>query len=60
VKALPGHEVYPINAEQLAEWRKSAESLHKQWADAVRKTGNDPDIVRQELRNSLAQYKAGY
>jgi TRAP-type C4-dicarboxylate transport system substrate-binding protein len=60
VKAMPGHEVYPITAEQLGEWRKSAEPLHKQWADAVRKTGANPDVVMQELKNSLAQYKAGY
>ena len=60
VKALPGHEVYPITAEQLAEWKKSAEPLHKQWAEAVRKTGNNPDTVMQELNQSLGQYKAGY
>ncbi len=60
VKALPGHEVYPITAAQLAEWKKSAEPLQKQWADAVRKTGNNPDTVMQELNQSLGQYKAGY
>ena len=60
VKAMPGHEVYPITAEQLAEWKKSAEPLEKQWADDVRKAGGNPDTIMKELKQSLAQYKAGY
>ncbi len=44
---------------QLAEWKKSAEPLHKQWADAVRKAGGDPDTIMKELNAALAQYKAG-
>jgi TRAP-type C4-dicarboxylate transport system substrate-binding protein len=60
VKAEPGHEVYPITAEQLDEWKKSAEPLHKQWADAVRKAGGDPDAIMKELKQSLAQYNAAY
>ena len=38
----PGHEVYTISAEQLAEWRKAAEPLVKTWADNVKKAGGDP------------------
>jgi len=26
----------------------------------VRKTGGDPDAIMKELKQSLAQYKAGY
>ena len=60
VKALPGHEVYPITSAQLEEWKKSAEPLHKKWADDVRKAGGDPDAIMKELNATLAQYKAAY
>jgi TRAP-type C4-dicarboxylate transport system substrate-binding protein len=58
LKADSAHEVYPISAEQLAEWRKAAEPLQKAWADNVRKAGGDPDSVFKELKDTLAQYKA--
>src|SRR5207302_187910 len=45
---------------QLDEWKKSAEPLEKQWAENVRKAGGDPDTIMKELKQSLAQYKAGY
>ena len=60
LKADPAHEVYTISAEQLAEWRKSAEPLQAAWAANVRKAGGDPDAVMKELQASLAQYKAAY
>lgn len=60
IKAEPGHEVYPLTPAQLDEWKKSAEPLHKQWADNVRKAGGDPDTIMKELKASLAQYNAGY
>ena len=60
VKAEPGHEVYQITDAQLDEWKKSAEPLEKQWAENVRKAGGDPDTIMKELKQSLAQYKAGY
>jgi TRAP-type C4-dicarboxylate transport system substrate-binding protein len=60
LKAEPGHEVYGIAPDQLAEWRKAAEPLHKTWADAVRKAGGNPDTAMKELAASLAQHKAAY
>jgi len=60
VKAEPGHEVYTITDAQLAEWKKSAEPLEKQWTDNVRKAGGNPDAIMKELKDSLAQYKAAY
>jgi len=60
IKAMPGHEVYKITDEQLADWRKSAEPLHKKWADAVRGAGGDADAIMNELKSSLAQYNASY
>jgi TRAP-type transport system periplasmic protein len=60
LKAEPGHEIYTITPDQLAEWKKSTEPLQKQWADGVRKAGGDPDTIMNELKASLAQYNAGY
>src|SRR5262249_14506265 len=60
VKAEPGHEVYPIPAAQLEEWKKSAEPLEKQWAENVRKTGGDPNTIFKEPKQTLPQYNAGY
>ena len=30
------------------------------WAAAVKKTGNDPDVVLKELKEELAKYNSGY
>jgi TRAP-type C4-dicarboxylate transport system substrate-binding protein len=60
LKAEPGHEVYPVSPEQLAEWRKAAEPLQKSWADAVKKAGVDPDLALKELKDSLVKFKAAY
>jgi TRAP-type C4-dicarboxylate transport system substrate-binding protein len=60
IRAMPGHEVYTINDEQLGEWKKSSGPLQQKWADAVRSTGGDPDTILKELKASLAQYKAAY
>jgi TRAP-type C4-dicarboxylate transport system substrate-binding protein len=60
IKAMPGHEVYSISADQLTEWKKSAEPLHAVWAAAVKKAGGDPDTIMKELQTALAQNKAGY
>jgi TRAP-type C4-dicarboxylate transport system substrate-binding protein len=56
VKAEEGHEVYKLTADQTALWKKAAEPLVKTWADAVRKTGTDPDAAMTDLRASLAKY----
>src|ERR1700689_3301889 len=58
VKAEEGHEVYKLTAEQTALWKKASEPLVKTWAEAVRKTGTDPDTTMAELRPWLAKYNA--
>ncbi len=58
IKAEAGHEVYELTPAQLAEWKKSAEPLHKAWADGVKKAGFDPDAAMKELRADLAKYGA--
>ncbi|MGA3139660.1 MAG: TRAP transporter substrate-binding protein [Xanthobacteraceae bacterium] len=60
VRAEPGHEVYTISPEQLAEWKKSAEPLQQKWASAVHDAGGDPDTIMKELKAALEQYKAAY
>jgi TRAP-type C4-dicarboxylate transport system substrate-binding protein len=60
IKAMPGHEVYPLSPDQLAEWRKAAEPLRSDWAAGVRKAGYDPDAVLDELKSKLAASNAAY
>jgi len=60
LKDEPGHEVYSITADQLAEWRKAAGPLEAKWAANVRKAGGDPEIAMKELRGALAKYQAAY
>jgi TRAP-type C4-dicarboxylate transport system substrate-binding protein len=60
MKEAPGHDVYPLTAEQLAAWRKTVAPLTKSWAESVRKTGADPDAAMAELQASLAKYGAGF
>src|SRR5262245_58115676 len=60
VKALAGHEVYELTPEQLAAWRKSAEPIVADWAESVRKAGADPNALLDDLKKTVAQYKAAY
>ena len=60
LKSDPAHEVYPISAEQLGEWKKAAEPLKAVWAENVRKAGGNPDAVYDELKAALAKYNAAY
>jgi TRAP-type C4-dicarboxylate transport system substrate-binding protein len=60
VKAEPGHDVYGLTPEQLAQWKQAAVPLEKTWADNVRKAGVDPATAMKELKDQLAKYNAGY
>jgi TRAP-type C4-dicarboxylate transport system substrate-binding protein len=60
IKAMAGHEVYPLTAEQLAEWRTAAEPLRVEWAAAVSKAGYDPKAVFEELKLGLSKKEAAY
>ncbi|MEZ5890564.1 MAG: TRAP transporter substrate-binding protein [Xanthobacteraceae bacterium] len=59
LKAEPGHDVYTISADQLAQWRKAAAPLQEKWADNVRKVGVDPAVAMTELKDALAKFNAG-
>lgn len=60
IKHEPGHEVYPITADQLAQWRKAAQPLTAKWAEGAKQAGVDPDKTLGELKGELAKYKAAY
>jgi TRAP-type C4-dicarboxylate transport system substrate-binding protein len=60
IKAMPGQEVYALSPDQLAAWRKSAEPVVANWEAAVRKAGQDPRAIFEDLRKTLADYKSGY
>jgi TRAP-type C4-dicarboxylate transport system substrate-binding protein len=60
MKDAPGHEVYSLNADQLAAWRKAAEPMQQRWAEGVRSAGGNPDAVLQDLKASLTAHQAAY
>ena len=56
--AEPGHEVYKLTPDQLKAWRDAMGPVEKEWADSVRKVGQDPKKVMDSLKASLVKYKA--
>jgi TRAP-type C4-dicarboxylate transport system substrate-binding protein len=59
MKALEGHEVYPLTPEQLAQWKAAVKPLHDSWAEAVKKAGGDPVAIDADLQATLKKYDAG-
>ena len=60
MKALAGHEVFQLTADQLAAWKTTVEPLQKSWAEGAAKAGIDPATAMAELKATLAQYHAGF
>jgi TRAP-type C4-dicarboxylate transport system substrate-binding protein len=58
IAAEPGHEIYKLTPEQLDAWRKATAAGETQWADSVKKVGQDPKAVMDGLKASLAKHKA--
>ena len=58
IAALPGHEVYKLTAEQTEAWKKAVAPGEAQWADSVKKAGQDPKAVMDSLKANLVKYKA--
>lgn len=56
--ARHGHEVYRLSPEQLKAWREASAPVQAEWADAVRKAGEDPGKVMESLKAHLARFKA--
>ena len=59
MRAAPGHEVYALTPEQLKAWRAGVEPLQKQWAEAVKKAGGNPDEIYKDFQATVAKYGAG-
>lgn len=60
IRGMAGHTVYTLTPAQIAAWRKAAEPVYKQWADAARKAGYNPDTALGELRAALRKYNAEF
>lgn len=60
MKALPGHDVYPVSAPELAAWKKAAAPLRGRWDENVKKAGLDPKTVMGELEAALKKHNAAY
>ncbi|MDM0043798.1 TRAP transporter substrate-binding protein [Variovorax dokdonensis] len=58
IAAEAGHEVYKLTPEQLDAWRKAVAPVEGTWAEGVKKTGEDPKAVLDNLKASLVKYKA--
>ncbi len=56
--ADPGREVYKLTPEQLSAWKQAALPLEKQWAEDVKKKGEDPVVLMNDLRQTLTKYKS--
>lgn len=53
-------EIYKPSATEIAQWRKAAEPVYKQWAESVKGRGEDPDKVLANLRKELKAAGALY
>jgi TRAP-type C4-dicarboxylate transport system substrate-binding protein len=62
VKAMKdaSRTIYSITPQQVAQWRKAAEPLRKQWAEEVTKAGYNADEVWSELVASLKKHDGLY
>lgn len=58
MKALAGHEVYPLTAEQLDQWKKATAPLRDSWAESVKKAGGDAAAIDAELKAALKKFDA--
>ena len=57
--ADPSREVYKLTPEQLTAWKQAVAPVEVQWANDVKKTGQDPAAVMSAFKQSLAKYKSG-
>jgi TRAP-type C4-dicarboxylate transport system substrate-binding protein len=56
--ASAGHEIYKLTPEQLKAWRDATAPGEAQWAEGVKKAGQDPKKVMDSLKANLVKYKA--
>ncbi len=58
IAAQSGHEIYKLTPEQLSAWRQAVSGGETQWAESVKKAGQDPTAIMQSLKASLTKYKS--
>jgi TRAP-type transport system periplasmic protein len=58
IAAEPGHDVYQLTPDQLKAWRDAMGPVDAQWAESVKKAGQDPKKVMDSLKADLVKYKA--
>ena len=51
-------EIYTLTPDQLAAWKTAVAPVRQQWADEVKKRGDDPTAVMKALQQSLTKYKS--
>ena len=59
IASQPGHEIYKLTPEQLDAWRKATAPVEAQWAEGVKKVGQDPKAVLDSLKANLAKQQLG-
>lgn len=59
MKELPGHEVYKLTDEQLAQWKTAVQVLHASWGETVKNAGGDPAQIEAELQAAIKKHDAG-
>jgi TRAP-type C4-dicarboxylate transport system substrate-binding protein len=60
MKAAPGHEVYALTPDQLAQWKTAIAPLHAAWAEAVKKSGADAAAIDKDFQATVTKYQAGF
>ena len=59
MKTLPGHEVYKLTDDQLAQWKTATQVLHENWAEVVKGAGGDPVKIEADLQQAIKNHDAG-
>ena len=51
-------DIYSLTPDQLSAWKTAVAPVKQQWADEVKKRGEDPTAVMKTLQQSLSKYKS--
>ena len=51
-------DIYSLSPDQLAAWKTAVAPVRQQWADEVKKRGDDPTAAMKALQQSLTKYKS--
>ena len=58
IAGMAGHDMVKLTPDQIDAWRRAVAPVTEQWANDLKKTGNDPKQVLDGLHQSLVKYKA--